>query len=492
MAKLVTIRNITSLDLRIGTQTITSLASATVDADDSKTARDLDSFAGSYTVFDSVYDASITAAIAAVAGAAATPSNASPTMDSVAAAGASLTYSRGDHVHPSDTSRAPLASPVFTGDPQAPTPLTADNDTSIATTAFVKAQGYATLASPVFTGDPQGPTPATGDNDTSLATTAFVKAQAYATLANPVFTGDPQAPTPATGDNDTSIATTAFVKAQAYAPIASPTFTGDPKGPTPTAGDNDTSIATTAFIQNALATALPPGVTVPYGGATAPTGWLLCDGSQVSRTTYAALFAIISTTYGVGDGSTTFNVPDTMGRTVIGVGVGSGLTPRSRNDKSGFELHQLLLAEIPGHNHGGATGLAQTFISVNGTTVTGTANTAADTYSGTTSSVSPAMPPAGTAGTANNPGSSGFNSTQYTNTITAGITSYNGSAPNHAHTFSGTTAGHAHTLTMNSHAHAITEPNSGAGHQHSIDFEGGGGTHNNMQPYIALNYIIKT
>src|SRR5262245_38253904 len=125
----------------------------------------------------------------------------------------------------------PVDSPVFTGDPQAPTPPTADNDTSIATTAFVKAQGYITssalerdalLASPTFTGDPKAPTPATADNDTSIATTAFVKAQGYlvsadisglAPLASPTFTGDPKAPTPATADNDTSIATTAYVKA---------------------------------------------------------------------------------------------------------------------------------------------------------------------------------------------------------------------------------------------------------------------------------------
>ena len=71
---------------------------------------------------------------------------------------------------------APVDSPTFTGDPKAPTPLTADNDTSIATTAFVKAQGYATLAAPTFTGDAKSTTPATSDNDTSIATTAYVKA----------------------------------------------------------------------------------------------------------------------------------------------------------------------------------------------------------------------------------------------------------------------------------------------------------------------------
>jgi hypothetical protein len=79
------------------------------------------------------------------------------------------------------TSKAPLASPTFTGDPKAPTPTAGDNDTSIATTAFVQTAiaSKAPLASPVFTGDPQAPTPATADNDTSIATTAFVKAQGY-------------------------------------------------------------------------------------------------------------------------------------------------------------------------------------------------------------------------------------------------------------------------------------------------------------------------
>jgi hypothetical protein len=83
------------------------------------------------------------------------------------------------------TSFAPKASPVFTGDPRAPTPASGDNDTSIATTAFVKVQGYVTsaaltgyapLASPVFTGNPTAPTPTFGDNDTSISTTAFVQA----------------------------------------------------------------------------------------------------------------------------------------------------------------------------------------------------------------------------------------------------------------------------------------------------------------------------
>lgn len=65
---------------------------------------------------------------------------------------------------------------------------------------------------------------------------------------------------------------------------------------------------------------LPPGMIAPYAGAAAPTGWLLCDGSAVSRSTYAALFAVVGTTYGYGDGSTTFNVPNTAGTFIRGSG----------------------------------------------------------------------------------------------------------------------------------------------------------------------------
>ena len=79
-----------------------------------------------------------------VDGAVPTPSSTTPAMDGTGAAGSSALYARGDHVHPTDSTRAPLASPTFTGTPAAPTPATADNSTTIATTAFVKAQSYIT------------------------------------------------------------------------------------------------------------------------------------------------------------------------------------------------------------------------------------------------------------------------------------------------------------------------------------------------------------
>lgn len=71
------------------------------------------------------------------------------------------------------------------------------------------------------------------------------------------------------------------------------------------------------FIDNG--SLVPTGVLLPFGGTSAPDGFLICDGSAVSRSTYAALFAVIGTKYGGGDGSTTFNLPNVKGKVVIGV-----------------------------------------------------------------------------------------------------------------------------------------------------------------------------
>lgn len=65
---------------------------------------------------------------------------------------------------------------------------------------------------------------------------------------------------------------------------------------------------------------VPVGAILDFGGSTAPDKWLLCDGSQVSRATYSSLFNIVGTTYGVGDGSTTFNLPDARQKFTLGMG----------------------------------------------------------------------------------------------------------------------------------------------------------------------------
>jgi hypothetical protein len=109
---------------------------------------------------------------------------ASPLINGTASVGTSLLYSRQDHVHPTDTTRAPLNSPAFTGAPTAPTAASATNNTQIATTAFVRtavsnlsgsvAAIYAPMNSPSFTGIPIGPTASAGNNTNQLATTQFV------------------------------------------------------------------------------------------------------------------------------------------------------------------------------------------------------------------------------------------------------------------------------------------------------------------------------
>lgn len=103
-----------------------------------------------------------------------------------------------------------------------------------------------------------------------------------------------------------------------------------------------------------LGLVLPPGVLLDYAGAGAPAGgaFLLCDGSAVSRTTQAALFAAIGTTYGAGDGSTTFNLPDFRGRRAMGVGTGPGLTARVLGANGGAETVVIGTGNLPAHNHG--------------------------------------------------------------------------------------------------------------------------------------------
>lgn len=73
-----------------------------------------------------------------------------------------------------------------------------------------------------------------------------------------------------------------------------------------------------ATVDDLVAAILPPGIIAPYGGDSAPEGWLLCDGSDVSRATYARLFDAIGENYGDGDNSTTFTLPDLRQRLPLG------------------------------------------------------------------------------------------------------------------------------------------------------------------------------
>jgi microcystin-dependent protein len=128
----------------------------------------------------------------------------------------------------------------------------------------------------------------------------------------------------------------------------------------------DSILSTISNLQTALNNAIPIGGRISWDGPTAPSGWLFCYGQAVSRTTYAALFAIIGTTHGAGDGSTTFNLPDCRGRVDVGkdnmggTAAGRITVPTMAGDvigsTGGAQTHTLTTGQLPAHNHGGNTG----------------------------------------------------------------------------------------------------------------------------------------
>jgi len=166
---------------------------------------------------------------------------------------------------------------------------------------------------------------------------------------------------------------------------------------------------------------IPAGTVIQSAAINVPTGWLNCDGSLLSRTTYPDLFSAIAYTYGGSDAS--FNLPDLRGRACIGAGQGVGLTNRALGSIGGSETHTLISDEMPSHNHG--------------------------------------------------------------------ITD-----PGHTHTWnnglegddSGNGGSNAeYTRTGGSVTDAILNATTGI----SINNTGGGGAHNNMQPFLALRFLIK-
>lgn len=112
-------------------------------------------------------------------------------------------------------------------------------------------------------------------------------------------------------------------------------------------------------MESHLASPFPVGMVSPYAGAAAPAGWLLCDGTAVSRTTYAVLFAAIGTTFGAGDGATTFNIPDMRGLLPLGKDNMGGTSANRVTDPTadtlggaaGEEGHTLTTTEMTTHGH---------------------------------------------------------------------------------------------------------------------------------------------
>jgi len=185
----------------------------------------------------------------------------------------------------------------------------------------------------------------------------------------------------------------------------------------------------------------PTGSVTMYAAASAPTGWLLCNGAAVSRTTYASLFAVVGTTFGAGDGSTTFNTPNYTNRMPYGTTIGT--TGGSAN------------ATLVSHNHGGITGVDSPDHAhyVNLTTGGQSANHVHDYIQGDPSIAG---------------GGAGGRIGDYHVGQTAGVS--------------------------NDHVHGVAGYTSGvsANHQHSIALDGTSATNANLPPYLGINFIIKT
>ena len=134
------------------------------------------------------------------------------------------------------------------------------------------------------------------------------------------------------------------------ADLLSPVFTGTPTAPTAASGTSTTQLATTAF---ATASISPfTGSMLMWPTATAPSGFLLCNGATASRSTYAALFAIVGTIFGSGDGSTTFTLPDYRDRMPVGAGTtyAAAVTGGSKDAIVVSHTHVATVTD-PGHSH---------------------------------------------------------------------------------------------------------------------------------------------
>jgi len=160
---------------------------------------------------------------------------------------------------------------------------------------------------------------------------------------------------------------------------------------------NNFTITNTMITGGAAFTA---GMIVPFAGSTAPTGWLMCYGQDVSRTVYADLFTAISTSYGAGDGFASFTLPDLRGRVIAGqdnmggvsanrlTGQTGGLNGDNIGATGGAETHTLTEAQLASHSHTGVVQQREDFNPTTGST-TQTPLGFGDTRGGARASASP-------------------------------------------------------------------------------------------------------
>lgn len=196
------------------------------------------------------------------------------------------------------------------------------------------------------------------------------------------------------------------------------------------------------------------GSIIPYTKSTIPDRYLLCDGSVISRIDYADLFNVIGTMYGAGDGSTTFNLPNFTGRVAIGVSLDHAI-----GVYGGEEQHTLIDDEIPSHEH---------IVPVHGHSHNIVLKTPQLDH---TVSTQPAYSYTAVSSAANR-GRVGSGVNFITSTKTASMSRTNASISDHAATACTMSGGVTDCPAFNSEA------------------TGGGQGHNNMMPYLALNFLI--
>lgn len=243
----------------------------------------------------------------------------------------------------------------------------------------------------------------------------------------------------------------------------------------------------------------PVGATIAYPGAAAPTGWLLCQGQAVSRSTYATLFTLLSTTWGAGDGSTTFNLPDLRERVPIGSGAGTLAISFAPTDVAVATN----IITVPSNEslYTGAAVVLSTTGAVPAGLVAGT------TYyviyiSATTIYLATSRANA-VAGTAIDITSQGTGTHTLTLTLTNRTLGAYGGEEAHSQT-AAELAAHTHTFAQRIMVWDAGQSGAVAGASPSAQFfgfgstasmqSGGGssGAHNNMPPFAVMNYIIKT
>tara|TARA_B110000196_G_scaffold185301_1_gene158883 strand:+ start:376 stop:1287 length:912 start_codon:yes stop_codon:yes gene_type:complete len=251
------------------------------------------------------------------------------------------------------------------------------------------------------------------------------------------------------------------------------------------------------------ATGSPIGTVITFGGSTAPSGWLACDGSSYSRTTYADLFGVISTTYGAPTG-TTFLVPDLRGRAPLGAGTGSGLTARSLGALGGYEGVTLSATEIPSHSHsvsdGGHGHGVNESSHDHGTSDSGHSHGTSDSghshgfsgsdhsHGGIPSSISRSYSSIYEAE------HTGYSSASFMDDAdignSNGTTNSASSGGDVADATTGLSVNNASTgLSVNDATTGISVQSASTGI--SVQNTGGGGSHSNMSPWVALTYLIK-